>query len=238
MWRARITSNSKSLRSWVRTSSVSQVFSLLYTRNMMNVARCILVTSLLSLKFTTFPHWSPSMNGVMWTVQNRVEQLSSPGAWETSNHIISSSLIRTPRPVPLLSILKKTIANVQWLTVEVANPRIVPAGLFCSRQTQAALSIPLPSLFARLFSDSLQQWEKIKLYRSSSRTWGITAVQRTAVDQQPVRISPHGFEKREVKIITTNKLQTKREKRLCLLDKPPGQSLYTPLSIDCVYLVA
>ena len=103
-------------------------------------------------------------SNLIWTIQDTLQHLSqSLNAWETSNQIISSSLIRTSRSVPLLSILKKSIANVKLLTAEVGSPRTVPAGLSCSQQTQAAPSIPLPSLFARLFFDSLQQVEKIKL---------------------------------------------------------------------------
>ena len=55
-----ITSNSKSMRSWVATPSVRQVFALLDTRNMMNGACCILVTSQVSLKLNAFLHRSAS----------------------------------------------------------------------------------------------------------------------------------------------------------------------------------
>ena len=123
---------------------------------------------------------------------------------------------------------------IQWLTVEFASPRTVPAGLSCSRQTQVALSVPLPSLFACLFSDCLQEGKQVscKLYKSSSRTWGVTIVQRTAVcnissvrvwdarnkNNNPTPPPKKTKKKQKTKNKKQNKtkLEAKREKECCI----------------------
>lgn len=129
-------------------------------------AKCCLLESLPVISINESRLSVIPLCNLILTVQNKVEHLSLFGAWETSNHIICSSLIRTPRTVPFLSLLSKTFfanaskndfhsCTIQWLTVEVASPRTVPAGLSYSPQTEAALSVPLPFLVAPLSFDSL-----------------------------------------------------------------------------------
>lgn len=134
-------------------------------------------------------------------VQNTVEHLSLFSAWETSNHIICSSLIRTPRTVPFLSISSKTFLQTLSETTSTPVPfsdlllklRVLELYQLVSlihhgHKLRYQFHFPLSLLLCLLIV--CREGEKIKLeiMKYVSRTWEITAVQQTAVDQISVRV--------------------------------------------------